>query len=1125
MRKLLFIFVTIIGFMVLPVEKAQASHYMGGEITWECLSNGKYIFTLKAYRECAGILYGNSQTLHSNSPAGNISLSLVSGWPKDISPVCNSNPNFTHITCATANQPNKGAISEYIWKSGQIILNGVPPATGWMFYWGSCCRNPSTNLNGQPGWRLRAVMYPYGTQNMYPCFDNSPTFAEVPRTVICTGYPFTYNHNAFDKELDSLTYSWGVPLITNGNPVTYSGTYTFSSPLPGTAQNPNNIPASINAHTGEISFTSYTTGAYVTSTKVTAYKCGVKVAEIWRDMQVVLLACGTNSPPNVTPPFNSGTSFIDTVFAGDNVCFNLSATDFQFLPNGSPQTLSIEASGMQLGSFVPASGNNPPTLSPTSGCVNPPCATLTPAPGPNSPVSAQFGVQTQFCWQTDCGHLATNTGCGNTSNVYNFVIKVKDDFCPAPAIKISTVTIVVLPKPTLPSPPIQCVRVKPNGDVVLKWSPVVDTMSTFDSYRLYTATNKSGPYTLLDSIYDIGIGEYTHTGANAQNQRRYYVLRTRAGCPNNQQLSTPPDTVSTIYLTAVNPLNGSGTAVINWNPIRNPLLSSSSKWYKLYREYPKGTWMLLDSTQSTSYIDTISVCHDTLSYYVTIADTALFDSTGTQYTCNSLSNFDGDFFQDANPPSTPVLDSVSVNPLTGNADMAWDVNSWDDTYGYIIYILSGSSWVPIDTIAGKSNISYSDAQNNPCVPGHFSSYRIAAMDTCGNTSAMSTPHNTINLVAIKDICDDKITLKWNQYHNFPSGLAGYRIYASENGGPVTLLATNSTATDTTFEHIGLNNGSQYCYVINAIDNSGTRTSSSCVVCQIANKPNQPKFVYIRSASVLPANNGVFLTIHTDTSAKVTHYKIERSDDNSNWNQITALPPNYSNPTQTYVDASTLVTEKNYYYRVIVTDSCGVDVLTSPVAKTMLLKVEAKSDLHNVLQWTPYNGYLGNPTTYAIYRKVDGVLNPLPIATVPAAQNNYIDDVNSLSATGGVFHYYVMALEGPGNSYGFADSARSNTMMALQKPRVYVPSAFNPGSSHTENQKFIPVGVFINSKDYLFQIYNRWGQLLFETTEINKGWDGTYKGEDAAQGVYTYFVRFTTSDGQLFEKRGTVTLIR
>ena len=1121
MKNKILVFTFVLFSFLFPVKNMQASHYMGGEITWECLSNGKYIFTLKAYRECAGITYASTQTLNSNSPAGSISLSLVTGWPKDISPTCNNNPSFPHITCAGATQSNQGAVAEYIWKSGQIMLNGVPPATGWMFYWGSCCRNPSANISGQPSWRLRAIMYPYGTQNMYPCFDNSPTFAEIPRTVICTGYPFTYNHNAFDKELDSLYYEWGQPLLSTGNPVTFQGGYSYLSPLPGPAQNPNNVAATINHHTGEISFTSYTTGAYVTSTKVSAFKCGIKVAEIWRDMQVVLLSCGTNSPPNVTPPFNSGTSFIDTVFAGDNVCFQLSATDFQFLPNGSPQTLHIEASGMQLGAFIPPSGGNPATLSSTTGCVNPPCATLTPAPGPGYPLSAQFGVQTQFCWQTDCGHLATNIGCGNTSNVYNFVIKVMDDFCPAPAINISTVTIVVLPKPTLPSPPIQCVRVLPNGDVKLEWSPVTDTMATFDSYRLYTATNFGGPYTLLDSIYDIGIGEYTHTGANAQNQQRFYVLQTRAGCPNHQQMSTAADTVSTIHLTVNNPLNG--TAVINWNPIRANLLSSSSDWYKIYREYPPGTWVLIDSTQNTNYIDTVTLCGDTLNYYVTIEDTAIFDSTGTQYTCSSLSRMDNDYFQDSNSPSVPNIDSVSVNPLTGNVDMAWDENSWGDTKAYIIYILSGGSWTPIDTVYGKSNTTYTDVSNNPCSPGHYLSYRVAAMDSCGNTSPLSLYHNTMNLDVVKDICDDKITLKWNSYHNFVSGLAGYKVYVSENGGPVNLLTTKAPG-DTTFQHVGLNNGSQYCYLIQANDNSGTRSSSSCVVCRVANKPNQPQFIYIRSASVLAGNDGVFLTIHSDTTAKVTQYKIERND-GGGWNQIATLPPSYGNPTLTYLDQSALVTGKSYSYRVIVTDSCGVDVITSPVAKTMLLKVQAGKDLRNTLQWTAYKGYLGNPTTYAIYRKVDGVLDPLPIATVPAAQTNYIDDVNNLSNSQGIFHYYIMALEGPGNSYGFADSARSNTMMALQKPRVYVPSAFVPGSNNDKNKVFIPVGVFISADDYLFQVYNRWGQLLFETNDTSKGWDGKYKGEDVEQGVYTYYVHFTTSDGQLFEKRGTVTLIR
>ena len=1126
MKKTVLSIIAVLSLMFFVNEKVLASHYMGGEITWECISggsnNGKYIFTLKAYRECAGITYGTSQTINSTSPAGSISCSIKSGWPKDISPTCNTNPSFPHITCATATVSNAGAVSEYIWISQPVTLNGVPPATGWMFYWGSCCRNPSANINGQPSWRLRAMMYPYGTQNMYPCFDNSPTFAEIPRTVICTGYPFTYNHNAFDKELDSLHYEWGQPLQSSGAPLTYTGTYSYLSPLPGTAQNSNNVPGTVNPVTGEISFTSYTTGAYVTSTKVTAYKCGVKVAEIWRDMQVVLLACGTNSPPNVTPPFNSGTSFVDTIYAGDNICFSLSATDFQFLPNGSPQTLSIHASGMQLGSFIPPSGTNPATLSGTSGCVNPPCATLTPAPGPGYPLSAQFGVQTQFCWQTDCGHLATNTGCGNTSNVYNFVIKVADDFCPAPAINISTVTVVVLPKPTLPSPSIQCVKVQSNGDVGLTWTPVVDTMATFDSYRIYHSSTYGGTYTLLDTIADINIANYTHVGAGANTQTQYYYVLTRAGCPHHQLNSVSPDTAATMHMNVANPLNG--TAVLSWNPIHNPLLSSSSQYYYIYREYPVGTWVMIDSTMNTSYIDTVTLCGDTLNYQVTIADTMLFDTAGTQYSCNSISSMDNDYFMDANSPSIPNIDSVSVNPLTGNVDIAWDENSWGDCQGYIIYIYSGGSWTPIDTVWGKSNITYSDALNNACIPGSYNSYKVAAIDSCGLTSPMSIEHNTMNLVAIKDICDDKITLKWNSYNNFISGLAGYKIYVSENGGPITLLGTK-TPSDTSFEHLGLNNGSQYCYMIQANDNSGTRSSSSCVICQVANKPNQPQFIYVRTATVFAANDGVFLLIHTDTTAKVMEYKIERSDDNSTWTQLGTLPPNYSNPTQTYTDGSALVTEKDYYYRVIVKDSCGVDVLTSPVAKTMLLNVEPQNDLKNVLQWTPYEGFLGQPNTYAIYRKVDGVLDPLPIATVPAAQNNYIDDVEGLSNSSGIFHYYVMALEGNGNQYGFQDSSRSNTMMALQKPRVYVPTAFRPSSSDPKNKTFYPTGVFIASDDYLFQVYNRWGQLLFESTKVNEGWDGTYQGKEAEQGVYTFYIRFTTSDGQLFEKRGTTTLIR
>ena len=45
-----------------------------------------------------------------------------------------------------------------------------------------------------------------------PCFDSSPIFNESPNTIICTGYPFAYSHNASDPELDSITYQWAEPL-------------------------------------------------------------------------------------------------------------------------------------------------------------------------------------------------------------------------------------------------------------------------------------------------------------------------------------------------------------------------------------------------------------------------------------------------------------------------------------------------------------------------------------------------------------------------------------------------------------------------------------------------------------------------------------------------------------------------------------------------------------------------------------------------------------------------------------------------------------------------------------------------------------------------------------------------
>lgn len=133
MKKFASILLLSLGMFFTP-KSAFPTPYNGGEIYWECLQNGKYVFYLKAYRDCSAINFGTTQILNSTSPAGNMNLSLVSGYPRDISPICDTNSAYTHIVCDQNSSPNSGAISEYLWKSDTISLNGIPPAGGWMFH-------------------------------------------------------------------------------------------------------------------------------------------------------------------------------------------------------------------------------------------------------------------------------------------------------------------------------------------------------------------------------------------------------------------------------------------------------------------------------------------------------------------------------------------------------------------------------------------------------------------------------------------------------------------------------------------------------------------------------------------------------------------------------------------------------------------------------------------------------------------------------------------------------------------------------------------------------------------------------------------------------------------------------
>ncbi len=93
--------------------------------------------------------------------------------------------------------------------------------------------------------------------------------------------------------------------------------------------------------------------------------------------------------------------------------------------------------------------------------------------------------------------------------------------------------------------------------------------------------------------------------------------------------------------------------------------------------------------------------------------------------------------------------------------------------------------------------------------------------------------------------------------------------------------------------------------------------------------------------------------------------------------------------------------------------------------------------------------------------------------------------------------------------------------------LYIPNSFSPNNDFS-NDVFLPKGNGVDVNTYSMSIYNRWGQCIFETSNFEEGWNGTYKNqgkyEKAVQGVYVYNISLKDINHQRHEYVGSVTLL-
>jgi gliding motility-associated-like protein len=144
--------------------------------------------------------------------------------------------------------------------------------------------------------------------------------------------------------------------------------------------------------------------------------------------------------------------------------------------------------------------------------------------------------------------------------------------------------------------------------------------------------------------------------------------------------------------------------------------------------------------------------------------------------------------------------------------------------------------------------------------------------------------------------------------------------------------------------------------------------------------------------------------------------------------------------------------------------------------------------NGTLQWSPSTG-------------LTSTVIPNPITTLSSDQTYYIT-VNTDDGCSATDTLVVKTFTGPA---------------------VYLPNAFTPNNDRL-NDVFRPTYVGISNIEG-FRVYNRWGQLMFSTTDRHSGWDGRTGGKEQPTGTYVWIATGRNYRNEPFVYRGTVTLIR
>lgn len=313
MKKLVFLSLLMAGAI-----SSWASHLMGGEITARQIAPLTYEVTLTNYLDTLGIpAYPNVNFILRDSNNVQIGSSLA---PFDTALSGSLLPGYPY------------GVRVYVYRDTLVL-----PSTGtYTVSVSDCCRNAAIQNMASPSGES---LYLETTVTAFSGSNNStPVFLAMPVVYLPAFLLWQYNPLPFDADGDSLVWSVDTPLTAQSMAVAGYAMPPFVTG--GTSYN-------IDPATGTVSWTPASMGNFVTSIKVEEYRGGVKIGEIRRDMQMIVVA-PANKPPHVSninsiAPANGSGQHILSLTANTPVQFTLLAED-----EDAADVVRMEAIGEQF---------------------------------------------------------------------------------------------------------------------------------------------------------------------------------------------------------------------------------------------------------------------------------------------------------------------------------------------------------------------------------------------------------------------------------------------------------------------------------------------------------------------------------------------------------------------------------------------------------------------------------------------------------------------------------------------------------------------------------------------------------------------------------------------------------